>query len=375
MKKIIFILLPIFAVVFLLTVYNLNGENETVKPTKTVRKVKVVVPEVVDYQAEIFAVGKLASSEEIKLSFKTGGIIKRIFVKEGQQIRKGQLLAELNLDEINARTQQAQTGAQQAQITIDNAKLAVNIAERDYRNAKGLFQDSVATLEQLENAELQLNSARNQLEAAETNLTFSQQNVDIATFNQSHSKIIAPSNGVILMKFSASNELVGPGNPVFLFGSQNKAQVVRVNVTDKDIIHINLGDPATIEFDAYPNQPFQGIVRQVASMADPFINTYEVEIEVKNGGKKLLSGFIGKVNILTKERQSLLRIPFDALISADKMKGEIFTVTDDQAEKRIVDIFKIENTNLLIKNGLAPNESVVIKGGGYLQDGDPIEIE
>ena len=376
MKKIILLLIPLFAMALILTANRTGDDLKSEIDKKTGRKVSTIQTEPIQYRPTVFGTGKLASKEEVKLSFKTGGIIKNILVSEGQYVRKGQLLAELNLDEINAKTQQAQMGEKQASINLDNARLALNIAERDYRNAKGLYQDSVATLEQLENAELQLNNAKNQLEAAETNLAFSQQNVTVANFNQTHSKIIAPSSGIILRKLGEANELVGPGNPILLFGSKDKAQVIRVNITDKDIVNIKLGDEAEIAFDAYPNEKFTGRVREIASMADPFINTYEVEIEVINSKKKqLLSGFIGKVNIFTNHEKELIRIPFSALISADKLKGTVFTVEDSKAVKKEIAIYKIENDALLIHDGLKANEEIVVRGGGYLRANDLVNTQ
>ncbi len=374
MKKIFFLLIPLFAMAMILSAKKSNGDlDKTV--AKTVRKVKTIKTELTTYRPTIFGTGKLTSKEEVKLSFKTGGIIKNVLVSESQYVKKGQLLAELNLEEINAKTQQAQTGQQQATINVDNAKLALHIAERDLRNAKGLYQDSVATLEQLEDAELQVNSARNQLEAAETNLTFSQQTVDIAKFNQTHSRIVAPANGIILRKLGEANELIGPGNPVFLFGSKDKAQVIRVNITDKDIIHVGLGDNAKVEFDAYPGEQFDGVVKEIASMADPYINTYEVEVEVNSNRKKMLSGFIGKVYIYTQTQKELIRLPFSALVNADKMSGTIFTVKDGKAIKKTVSIAKIENDAILINEGLAVDETVVVSGGDYLRVNDQVQIE
>ena len=374
MKKIIFLLIPLVAMALILAA-NRNDETADAEKEKVSRKVSTIKTEMIQFRPTVFATGKLSSKEEIKLSFKTGGIIKRILVGEGQYVKKGQLLAELNLDEINAKTQQAQIGEKQADINLDNAQLALNIAERDYRNAMGLYQDSVATLEQLENAELQLNNARNQLEAAKTGLAFSQQNVTVANFNQTHSRIVASGSGLILRKLNEANELVGPGNPVFLFGSKDKAQVIRVNITDKDIVNVKLGDQATIEFDAYPGESFEGVVREMASMADPYINTYEVEVEVKNPKRKqLLSGFIGKVNIFTRNETELVRIPFSALISANKMSGTVYTVEEGKAVKKEISIFKIENDALLIHDGLQADEEVVVSGGGYLRADDLVVI-
>jgi RND family efflux transporter MFP subunit len=324
----------------------------------------------ITYEHEVFASGRLSSSEEARLSFKTGGIIKKIYVREGQQVRNGQLLAELELDEIRAQSQQAEISREQAAITIENAKLALRLAERDYKNAQGLYKDSVATLEQLQNAEVQLDNARNQLAAAEKGLTFSSQNVDIAQFNLRHSRIMAPANGVILKKVSEVNELVGPGTPVFLFGSEEKAQIIRVNVTDKDIIFIDLGDQASIDFDAYPHHTFKGTVREVASMADPYTGTFEVEIEVQDEGRQLLTGFIGTVNIHTKASEELVSIPIDALVGANEQTGQVFTVEGGKAVSKEVQIFKIEKDQILLSKGLPAGTEVVVRGNGYLEESD-----
>ncbi|MCB0581777.1 MAG: biotin/lipoyl-binding protein, partial [Phaeodactylibacter sp.] len=189
-----------------------NDKNPSAAvPARTVETADV---EVVQHREVIFASGKLSLEQEARLSFKTGGIIKRIFVDEGQSVRQGQVLAELALEEISAQTQQARLGQQQAEINVENAKLALRLAERDYQNASGLYQDSVATLEQLQNAEVQLDNARNQLEAARKGMAMQGEQVEVASFNLRYSKITAPSNGTILKKLAESNELVGPGTPV-----------------------------------------------------------------------------------------------------------------------------------------------------------------
>jgi RND family efflux transporter MFP subunit len=337
--------------------------------------VKTAKVNVVDYQEVIFASGQLSSREESKLSFKTGGIIRQIYVREGQTVREGQLLAELNLDEIRAQTQQADLGREQSEITIRNAELALELAERDYRNALGLYRDSVATLEQLENAEVQLKNARNQLDAARKGLDFSRQNVDVANFNLRYSRIVAPSNGVILKKLAENNEVVGPGMPVFLFGSKDKAQVIKVSLTDKDIIHVQLDDEAEVAFDAYPRDKFRAVVRELAGMADPYTNTYEVILEVFPDGRRLLSGFIGTVNIFTNTREKFLEIPIDALLNADKRRGDVFVLKNGAAKKTSVDIFRLKDGKLLVENGLDNSDEVIVSGVGYLEDGDVVIVK
>ncbi len=376
MKKLVYITIPFLIIGLGLSITILRADKEaTTTDQKLPKKVNVAAAQQIEHREQIFAVGQLSSSEEVKLSFKTGGIIGKIMVREGQKVRKGQLLAELQMNEIEAQVQQSVLGIQQSEITIDNARLLLKKAERDYRNTQGLYADSVATLDQLEDAELQLNNARNQLQAAETGLSFSQRNADIANFNRDHSRIIAPANGEILLKMGESNELIGPGQPLFLFGSKDKAQIIRVNVTDKEVIHLELGASAQIKFDAYPQIDFVGIVREIANIADPYTGTYAVEVEVNAAGKKLLSGFVGQVHIAAAEQQSLVSIPVDALVSAERNEGVVFAVEGEKAIKKSVDIYRIEGEQLLLRSGLPAGSQVVVKGAGYLEDKSLVSVE
>ena len=374
MKKILMLTIPLAIIAVIAMAFGLQENKETTAPETVLQKVKTVKAKEINHQTTVFASGLLASEQEMKLSFKTGGIIQKIYVNEGQHVKKGQLLAKLNLNEISAQAQQAQIGQHQAEINIENAKIALKIAERDYRNAMGLYKDSVATLEQLENAELQVDNAKNQVDAAEAGLDFNRKNIQIADFNVNFSKIVAPSNGIILKQVAESNELIGSGTPVFVFGSKDKAQVIRVNLTDKDIININFGDAAGIQFDAYPDHEFKGEVNEIASMADPYTGTFEVEIEVKSEGKKLLSGFVGKVKINTNQTNKLIEIPIDALVSADKKTGFIYTLENGKAIKTQVNIKEMEANKLLVTGGLKDGQEIIVTGASYLQNGETVAV-
>ena len=339
------------------------------------RQVETASAVPIEYRAVVLASGKLSLEEESRLSFKAGGIIRSIAVREGQTVRQGQVLAELDPGDIRPLAQQARLGQQQAEINVENARLALRLAERDYQNAQGLFRDSVATLEQLQNAEAQLDNARNQLAAAQKGVSAAGEQVQSAEFNLQHTRIIAPAGGLILKRLAEPNEMAGPGTPIFLFGSKEKAKVVRVHLADKDIIHLRLGNAATLRFDAHPAETFPGTVSQIASMADPYTSTYEVEITVASTSKTLLSGFICTAEIATDFTAGLLEIPINALIGAKGMDGEVFVAENGKASKKAVRIFKIQGDKLLIETGLEEGDEVIISGVGYLEEGQMISIK
>ena len=295
---------------------------------------------------QIHTSGKLASKTESKLSFKTGGIIKDIYVDEGQQVPEGTLLAALDLSEIKAMARQAELGLQKV--------------ERDFKRAQNLYKDSVATLEQYQDARTALEVARS--------------NARIARFNLAHSEIRAPSRGKILKRIAEENEVIAPGYPVFLFASTENAWVVRANLTDKDIVRVNLLDSSMVLFDAFPGKTFSGSISETGNAADPYTGTYEVEVMLDEQPEQLVSGFIAKVDIYPSVTEQRVVIPVEALIDASGMEGSVFVVENNRAIKRPVTILDIRDDGIVISSGLTGGEKIITEGADYLKDNTEVEV-
>ncbi len=331
--------------ILLLTSCNKEKPDESSKaiiPVKTVKVVNEYIMPVIETS------GKVQSENEMKLSFKTGGLIKTIYVQEGDAVKAGQVLAELDLSEISAQVNQARRGLEKA--------------KRDYSRAENLYGDSVATLEQLQNAE--------------TALSVAQSNLEIAEFNLKYSKITAPSSGVILKKLAEINELVSNGFPIFLFGNTNGNFVIKAGVTDKDIVRISVNDKAEIKLDAYPNIVFSGVVKKTGQFADPYSGTYEIEISINSKGYKLISGFVAEIKIFSSQKQKAGRIPVESLKDANKNKGFIFKVKDSDGgvEKLEVEICGIRNDAIYICSGIKENEEIITEGAAYLNTDSKVKV-
>jgi len=313
---------------------------------KATPKVRTILVSEQEITFPIHTSGKLSSKSETKLSFKTGGIIKNIYVDEGQQVPGGTLLAALNLEEVKSMARQAELGLQKAQ--------------RDYNRAKNLYADSVATLEQFQDAR--------------TAVEFARSNTRIAKFNLAHSEIHAPSQGKILKRVAEENEVIAPGYPVFLFASTENAWVVRVNLTDKDIVLVSLVDSAVVRFDAYPGQTFSGQVSEIGNSADPYTGTYEVELLMTDQPEKLVSGFIAKVNIYPIQTENRVVIPLEALIDGNGLNGTVYIVEENVAIKKEVSILSVRDNGIVLSGGLNPGEMIVTEGGEYLRDNTEVQV-
>ncbi|MBL1213755.1 MAG: efflux RND transporter periplasmic adaptor subunit [Ignavibacteriae bacterium] len=291
--------------------------------------------------------GKIMASSETRLSFLTGGIIKNITVREGQKVKKGVLLASLDLSEIEAQ--------------VSNAKNGYIKAKRDFERVKNLYSDNVATLEQYQNSE--------------TGYEVAEANLKIAEFNYQHSKITAPADGKIFKKIAEEGELVSPGLPVFLFGTTSSSWRILVGLIDKDILKIKIGDSAVVELDAYPNQKLNAFVSEIGQSANPMNGTYEVELNLKSGVNNFVSGFVARVQIYPSRKQGIYLIPSSALVEADGDKGFVYRAnkSKDTVEKIPITIIKILDDKLAVQSDFRLTE-VINDGAVYLKADSKINI-
>ncbi|CCH56153.1 efflux transporter, RND family, MFP subunit [Fibrisoma limi BUZ 3] len=311
--------------------------DETVIPVKLTKVTTVVRAE------PVTASGLVSSAEEARLSFKIGGIINKLYVDEGQFVRKGQLLATLDLTEINAQVSQAQ--------------LASEKAERDLGRVKALYADTAATLEQLQNATTGQNVAT--------------QNLTIAQFNRSYAQIRSTVDGTVTRKLMNEGEFASAGAGVFQISSNRPGDwVVRVGVSDKDWARLRLGNRASITLDAYPDRTFTGAISELAQAADPMNKLYEVEVRINPAGVKLAPGLFAKVTLQPAQSRSYAVIPVEAIVEGNGKDGFVYTLADDRKHVRKVpvQIGFLDGDKVLLANGLSNVTDIITAGSAFLTE-------
>jgi RND family efflux transporter MFP subunit len=345
--------------------------------------------------ASIAVSGQFTTDDETMLSFKTGGIIQSLLVKEGDAIRTGQLLATLNPTEINAQVTQAQLGFEKAQ--------------RDYNRVLHLYQDSVATLEQLQNAKTGMNIAEEQYKSAE--------------FNRSHSQIHATSNGYVLRKLASEGQLVQAGTPIYeTNGAQSGNWLLRVDLSNKQWAAIRQQDKASVEIESVAGKTFEGVVVRKTEGLNQSSGTFRADIRLTGPKPDAIAyGMFGKAVIQVgsangidrvagvsakgneaaeKGRESAEKengksaavaskgtaittgnkgpwaIPYDALMEGDGSTGYVFVTNDNKTAKKItVTIGGMEKDQVIITQGLENAHALIISGSAYLTDGSPISVK
>jgi len=307
----------------------------------------------------VTATGTFGSRDEIPLAFKIGGIVSRVLVDEGASVQRGQLLASLDLREINAAVDKAQAGFDKAQ--------------RDQARVQRLAADSVATLAQLQDATSALEAARS--------------DVITAKVNWEYATIVAPESGMVLQRLVTAGSNVSPGTPILRLGGTRRGRVLRAGLPDRDALRVRLGDPATVRFDALPSRTFAGRVLMVGRSADPRTGTYAVEVTV-NDADALPSGLVGTVAIAAQGVGPASRrgavggasISVDALLEADVDSATVYTVVEaaDRRDELIAQPQRVRVTGLsgdrALIEGLAPDSRIVTRGAAYVIPGARVRI-
>ena len=317
--------------------------------TNEVIPVKVMKLQQELIQPSIHASGQFTTDDETFLSFKTGGIINQIFVKEGDAVHRGQVVATLNLTEINAQVQQV--------------KYNYDKAQRDYNRYSNLYRDSVTTLEQLENTKSALDIARQQLKTVQ--------------FNQSYSQIRATADGYVLKRLSNPGQMVNPGDPILqINGAHEGKWILKVNVGDKDWSTIKTGDKVAVETDAMAQQTIEALVSKKEEAIDQTTGTFSIDVLVKgNVSKFLATGLFGKAIIYPSQKTYSWVLPYDALMDGDAGEAFVFVTNDNKtAQKLRVKVMSIDKGNVTISSGLETANSVIISGSPYLKHGSQIKI-
>lgn len=293
--------------------------------------------------------GLLSTENEARLSFKISGIIENIMVKEGQFVKTGQLLATLKSTEIAAQVQQVQ--------------LSVEKAQRDYQRVSNLYKDSVATLEQLQNAKTGADIAR--------------QNLQQVSFNKQYANIYAPGNGFIVKKLGNPGELANPGNPILLMSSAsgNSNWILKAGLSDREWAVVEKGNKATVTIDAFPGKIFNGIISKKALAADAASGSFQVELQINIGKEQPAIGMFGNASIIPVQQIQGHSIPYEALLEANGKMGFVFVTNDQKKATRVpVTISNISNNMVYISDGLQGYQYVVISGSPYLTDNAAIQV-
>jgi RND family efflux transporter MFP subunit len=279
-------------------------------------------------------------------------------VQEGQQVNVGDPLIKLEAIELANSVRQAGDSVRKAQASYE---LALN----DFNRYQILYDKGAVSEQQLDNAKVKLKTAEADLSSATANQSSTQQ-------QYSYGVISSPVNGVIANRTATVGQVVSPGAALMVVQDINQVYAV-INVEQKDLGKVKIGQTASVSVDSYPDTVFAGTVEVMNPEAGSASRMFRTKIKIDNSAGELKPGMFAKVALSTGSSAQILTIPQSAVVQKQGLYY-VFTLEGDKAVRRQIEIGDMMETAITVKAGLEPGQQVVTTNTSRLKDGDAVRV-
>lgn len=313
---------------------------------------------------KLFYTGVIEAWRKIVITPDIGGKIAKIHVEEGDIVKKGQLLAEIDTRAIRLQLEQARAGLAVAEANYKDAKRNMERMER-------LKGEKAVSEQQYEKIKLAYEAAGAQLKQAQSALNLARYSLDVSLMK-------APFDGVIASKNAEVGDVINPMMGGFSPNSgvltlMDFSQVkIEVNVSHQDIVRIKKGLAAQLRIAAFPDRIFQGHVFLMNMIADPLTKKFKVEVSIENPELILRPNTFGEVTLEVSTHKHALVIPQKAVL---ENKYVFLATENNNVEKREVFLGLQNSDKVEIVKGLKEGDLVVVEGNYGLEDGAKIDIK
>ena len=326
-----------------------------------------------DIVETISATGKIQPQTEIKISADVSGEIVELFVKEGDDVMKGDLLLKIKSDIYLSMLERAEASLNSSLANLLMAEAQFQESQQNFNRNKKLLESEAISIADFEKIESQYKVSKLNVESAKYAIISSEASVKEAKENLAKTKIYAPKNGTISrLNVEIGERVVGTaqmsGTEILSLANLNEMEVV-VEVNENDILNVEIGDKVDIEVDALSNQNFKGLVSEIANSADYVgisadqLTTFKVKIEIIDVAN-FKPGMTATVDIITAKINNALSVPIESITLrydsiSDKKIECVFLILDDKVKKVNVKTGIQDIDFIQIKEGLSLNQKVV----------------
>lgn len=379
-KKIIILssISVIFIILIVLAVLGTNKEEVFIVQTELVQRRTIT--------QIVSSTGKIEPEFKVVITPEVSGEIVSLPVKEGQKVKKGDLLVKIKQDQYIAQRDRALANLASARSSLTIQKIQLAKIEQDYNRALELYKKGLSSEAELEAIKAQYETAKAQVESAKSTVLQMEAMVKEANENLAKTVITAPMDGTVSqLNVKLGERVLGTG---FTQGSNLMTiadltkMIAVVDVDENDVVLISIGDTSKVIVDAFPDKSFTGIVYEIGNTAktkglgtqEEVVN-FEVKIRIINSDVELKPGMSANANIMTETKENVLSVPIQSVTVRSISYGE---KSESENENALV----IQETNKKTKTS-KPNEGVFVVNDGKVKfvkvktginDDDYIEI-
>jgi len=269
---------------------------------------------------QIVVVGNLIGAATVEVAPKVNGRLDAVNVKLGDTVRRGQILAKVEDQELQQQVRQAEASYQVAEATIRQRQADLKLAAANLDRSKSLVDRELLPQQSHDDTESRHQAALAQLDLARAQFEQAKARLDELKITLANTNITSPVDGFVGKRYLDSGAFVGANSPVVSVVDIRTVRMV-ANLVERDVRQVRAGTPAVVEVDAFPGEKFTGSVSRVAPVFDPSTRTAEMEIEVPNPGFRLKPGMYARVQLTVDTRGEALTVPRNAIVDAGGRPG------------------------------------------------------
>lgn len=321
--------------------------------------VEIANPKRVTLQPELIFSGSLEPEWQAEVAPKVDGRIEKVFVKEGDRVTKGQVLATLEQVDTDADVLKAR-GEYIA------AKSYLRKTTRDLERYERLYKEGAVSEQTVDDYRFACENAEAQLQAALGNLRGKESSL-------SGTNLVAPADGIVAKRYYQEGYYAKAGNVVFAIADIDTLKTV-INIPEGQIAGVAVGDEAKIVLHAFADREIIGKITSIAPVADLPAHTFSTEISVDNP-EGLRAGVFATVKLVAEPRENVLTIPVHAIVMRDDQKTVYVVDEENKVSRRVLAVGYTNEDVAEIVDGVTENDIIVTRGQNKLREGSVIKAD
>ena len=355
------------------------GSDEKIQPPESkedvIPKVKVAVVRRGEIAVPIFATGTIYPDRESKIGPKISGTVASVYVDEGDVVRDGQILAELEQDNILIAKRQCEASVSVAEAQLREAEVKERNLRKEKERLANLYEKKAISQQRYDDIETAHSMAVSRLEVLRAQIVSCQENLAMAEQKLRDSTILAPFSGIIVKRFVNPGEYITTMPPTVLFVIMNIDKVrTEVGLPEVHLARVAIGNPVEITVDTYPDARFSGKVSTINPLVDPVSRAFTVKVEIPNGSHRLKAGMFARVKLYPRIHKNSLIVPFKSVV---RTGGEtaVYVLNGNCVSLRPVTVGITDEREVEVMDGLKQGEEVVIEGHYGMADNTRVQVQ
>jgi len=371
----------IFFAVTALVVFRLSsGAKNDPKKTRTIT-VGTIRPIKQDLDIRLAYTADITPNQVVNMFSRVDGYISKLYVDKGDFVKANQLLVEIDHTDYLHAVNQAKANLAAARAKVTQQDASVRNAKLTLDRMRALIKDQFVSQQDLDNAEVNTDAAIAAQESLRAQVKQMEVALAQAETNLAYSYIRAPFSGYIAERnLDLGAYVTGAATSTSTTSrgilSLHDIEVVRtlIEVVEKDVPLIKIGQKAEVRAEAYPERAFEGTVTRVVQALNRATRTMTVELDLPNKNHLLKGGMFARVEVLVGKHANALQIPIDAVSRLEDAQY-VYIVRDGKAERVSVDIGVRDENRVEITKGLIGDEQVIVSGKDLVQTGTPVQFQ